>query len=108
LLHVELPLPLDSAAATDQEAGNVVSIRTFLDGKLLHEGPYRHVYWQLAELTPGSHDVEILVVDEQLRPVLRGFRESILVHDGPPEAPSMCDFENDPEETLSLRATGDA
>ena len=68
-------------------------------------GPYKHRYWQLAELTPGSHDVEIQVVSTGLRPVLRGFRESILVRDGPPEAPSMCDFENDPEETLSLRAT---
>ena len=112
LLSVELPRPLDSTVATDAvhhaEARTAVSIRTYLDGRLLHMGPYKHRYWQLAELMPGSHDFEIRVVDAFFRPVLKGFRDSFSVREGPPVgAPDgMCDFDHDPEETLFLRATG--
>jgi hypothetical protein len=110
LLRVELPLHVDMIAGTDDiiDQAAVVSVRTYLDGKLLHEGPYKHRYWQLSELMPGSHDFEIQVVDELVRPMLRGFRESFSVREGPRVgAPDgMCDFDPDPGETLFLRATG--
>jgi hypothetical protein len=106
LLRVELPLPLRSAAATDEELHTIASIRTYLDGKLVHSGPYGHTYWQLTELTPGTHDLEIRITDESFRAVLSGFRRSLSVQEeAPVGAPDgMCDFDNDPEETLVLSA----
>ena len=101
LLRVELPLPIDKEA-------RIASVRTYLDGKLLHAGPYGQEYWQLAELAPGTHDFEIRIVDELFRQVLKGFRRSLSVREAPPvgASPGLCDFDNDPEDTLYLRAAG--
>jgi hypothetical protein len=106
VLLVDLPLPLGSAPATDKEVQTVASVRTYFDGKLLHSGPYGHTYWQLTELTPGVHDLEIRITDNSFRVVLKGFRRSLSVREAPPVgAPDgLCDFDNDREETLLLSA----
>ena len=113
LLSVELPLPLVGTLADDgthPHNTSMVSVRTYLNGKLLHEGPYRQRFWHIADLTVGTHELEIRVVDQSLRPVLDGFRRSFFsrasdwtgIRDS---INDLCDFDHDPIETLSLSAS---
>ena len=115
LLYIELPLPFDSNQVPDHTAeaqsnsseARPLVLRIYFDGVLIHAAPFQHAYLQITGLRPGTHELELRLVDEASRPIVNGFHRRLHVNVSSAAVDSeLCDFSNPEEDTVLLSAAG--